>query len=309
MSLFLHIGLPKTAKTTLQRHIFPQYPGFRGKFGDSKPINSYSWWPAHLAWQRQTNGWQRVVESWATRVAPNAQTLISSEGLAQWPTSGVNWRGNSWPVDDQYQANIRVRPHPICQFLHVVQSRFETEAPVKVVLTLRAQGPFLGSLYAQQSDEMKQPSQSDFEAKVRQLLTANDPFCDWHALVDDVSSVVGRENLSILFFEDSLDSNIRRIGALLDYSFDLPDFSRVRENVKQNGTGGWAVQPRGLRRRGLAGSTLNQAWGRHLSAPSRSHNAAIQLNDALAAEIRDYFRASNKRLGAVLQRDLIALGY
>ena len=240
---------------------------------------------------------------------PQAQTLVSSEGLAQWPTSGVNRRGNSWPVDDQYQANIRVRPHPICQLLHVVQGRFETEAPVKVVLTLRAQGPFLGSLYAQQSDEMKQPSQSDFEAKVKHLLTGKDPFCDWHALVDDVSSVVGRENLSILFFEDSLDANIRRIGALLDYPFDVPNSSRVRENVKQEGARVWAVHPRGLRRQGLARSTLIQAWGRHLSAPSRNHNAAIQLNGALAAEIRDYFRASNKRLGAILQRDLTALGY
>ena len=198
MSLVLHIGLPKTATTTLQRHIFPQHPGYCGKFGDGRPMSSCSWWPAHLAWQRQSIGWQKVVESWASRVAHGHSTFVSSEGLAQWPTSAINRRGNSWPVDDNW-ANIRVRPHPICEFLNVVQSGLDAGVPVKVVLTLRVQGAFLASLYAQQSGDMKQPSQSDFEAKVKRLLTENDSFCDWHALVDDVSSVIGRENLAIPF--------------------------------------------------------------------------------------------------------------
>lgn len=328
MSHYLHIGLPKTATTTLQKHIFPQFPSYRGKLADGRPLSSYEWWPAHWAWQQQAEGWQEVLSSWAS--SEEANILLSSEGLTQWPLTGRFGSHSAWPVDDFYLASDRTRPHPVSHFLAAIRDSSPTGSAPKVIVSLRAQATFLASLYAEQARYMKRPSQRDFEAKVAALLAADDPFCDWHALLSDISATVGSENVCILLFEDSLLTNVRRIQDFMRFPFTL-DSPIVSENVRRLDTRTWVMTLSSSRGRFGRDSFLRgvldlrhlASWRfqrfqsrfagikRYASQDDRSANpvVTVRLTDSVIGQVRQHFRASNERLGNILERDLFDLGY
>ena len=336
--LTLHIGLPKTATTTLQTHVFPMVPGYLGKFyGESpntaveEPFRQHR--KAHEQW---TEG-KSALTAPATQFIESldrfneSQILISDEGLSRWPVDG---RVNS-PFHDGWHETFRARPHPVVDFLAALREAGEGRLKVRVILTLRNQSDFMGSLYAQWQRSMGNPSQNDFEAKVTRALSTDDPFFDYATLVEELEQDLGDGDLLILLYEDGLERNVSRIAEFLGIELVAPHSSRSRENVKRHGSQSWkgASVEKPVTKRGPLGRIRRAAartWPdalrvlagplkralKRLDAASESfvkpqtrEGVVITMSDRLAREVREHYADSNERLAQTLERDLKSLGY
>lgn len=338
--LTLHIGLPKTATTTLQTHVFPMLPGYVGKFYGESP---------NTAVEEPFRQFQKAYEQWtegkSALTAPatqfiesldrfnESQILISEEGLYRWPVDGRVEHG--WPFFDGWHETFRARPHPVVDFLAALREAGEGRLKVRVILTLRNQSDFMGSLYAQLQNSMRKPSQNDFEAKVTRALSTDDPFFDYATLVEELEQDLGDGDLLILLYEDGLELNVSRIAEFLGIELVAPHSSRSRENVKRHGSqswkGAWVEKP--VTKRGPLGRIRRAAartWPdalrvlagplkralKRLDAASESfvkpqtrEGVVITMPDRLAREVREHYADSNERLAQTLERDLKSLGY
>ena len=336
--LTLHIGLPKTATTTLQTHIFPQLPGYLGKYYGSDRLTRgalfVSGGEALSQWIKGSPRWPRAVEAWVESLGElgEAQPLLSDEALARWPSE---LHGPShWPLSDGWSDTLRVRPHPVIELLEAVRAAGRSnDLRVRVIVTLRNQPEFMGSLYAQLQGGMQRPGQADFEAKVEESLRRDDPFFDYASLVEELQQVVGGTDLLVLLHEDGLERNVARIAEFLD--LPLRATGLTRENVKSESAqawkGAWTDLP--VTRRGPLGSlrkAVDRRWPNSLGTlapplkrmlagvdaasarvvkPKRHEGVRIELSDELAERIRRHYGPSNERLALLLGRDLKALGY
>ncbi len=336
--LTLHIGLPKTATTTLQTHVFPQLPGYLGKYYGADRLTRGAPWvigdKALRQWTNRSAGWPRAVEAWVESLGGlgEAQTMFSNEGLAQWPSElhGLSY----WPLSDGWSDTLRVRPHPVIEFLEAVRTAGGSrDVKVRVIVTLRNQPEFMGSLYAQLQGGMQHPGQADFEAKVMESLRRDDPFFDYASLVEELARAVGGEHMLVLLYEDGLERNVERIGEFLDSPLSATE--SMRENVKRKGQqtwrGAWADVP--VTNRGALGKLrkrVYRSWPHALHMlerplkrmlagvdavsarvvePKRHEGVRIELSDEVAAGIRRHYGPSNERLAQLLGRDLKVLGY
>lgn len=285
----------------MQTVVFPQYPGFVGKYGDQLRLKRYSWWPWHLSWQRQTPGWQNLTQTWvrAQTAANRHGILLSSEGLSQWPIRGAPTNTHSMPVDDDYMLFSRKRPHPVSEMLTHLHLGLSNDWEINVILTLRRQFDFLASLYAENARYMVQPSQSDFDAKLRTLCRTTDSYCDYATLVEEIDDVVQPKNMHVLLFEDGISHNVRRLSRILE--FPLHPVEGVRHNHRQAVPGTWLLERR--RDKTLHGR-LRLPLGRQ-----STDSIGITACGDLPSLVNSTYRKTNIRLGERLGRDIAALGY
>lgn len=334
--LTLHVGLPKTATTTLQTHVFPQVPGFIGR---SKANLS----PATEAPYRK---FRAVADQWARgRSAPSAdlvsfiatlckfssdEVLVSEEALSRWVIDDESTV--AWPFHDGCWSLPRVRPHPLSRRLAELRVATDDHFNVRIILTLRNQAHFMASLYAQQQREMFHPSQTDFEAKIARALDIDEPAFDWASLVEELRRSVGDDDVLILLHEDGIERNASRIAKFL--KTPLSTTTNVRENVKREGPQAWRgtwVEPvtdRGALHR--VRRTTNRLWPEVLRPlapplkrmlvgldaavacviePKHRVGVRVELTHELTEKIRHHYRPSNDRLGQMIGRNLQSLGY
>lgn len=335
--LTLHVGLPKTATTVLRSRVFPQIPGFLGKYSvaPSKHRFANSATGALLEdWERGSPDWRGAIDGWVRSLAEldERYLLLSQESLTSWP-AGISDQ-LQYPFGDDWLGARRVRPHPLVKFLQSVKSAGRSNGiKVRVMVTLRAQPEFMASRYAQSQGRMRQPGQSDFEAKVRESLRRADPFFDYASLVEELAEVVGMENLLVLLYEDGMESNVERISKFVD--LPLRFAHSTRENVKRRGPQTWEGPPTyvPVTQRGVLGNmrkTARNSWpdalrvleaplkrivagldvaSARLVEPKRYAGVQVELSGELSDEIRRRFGSSNDRLARILGRDLEQLGY
>jgi hypothetical protein len=221
--VFIHIGLAKTATTTLQANYFPSVTGYLGKRITEvaseghekiqKPINSIQ--TAHdavfnrllAAYSRAPQAlWKFDVHNWVRRVCQCTErvVLVSEECLTRWPSPRTL---SLHPFDDDWEPNQRRRPAPIVELLSQIQSILPPESKFGVILVLRNQVDLMGSRYAESQRILRAPSQRDFEAKVRNYLNPIDSYFDYASLVGELRSCLGSQSLLVLLFEDGVESN------------------------------------------------------------------------------------------------------
>jgi hypothetical protein len=320
VDLILHVGLTKTATTTLQKHFFSQLPIYRGRLKGSS---------AFEAWSSRRPDWRDEVVKWLANVERSDidAALFSEEQLSRWP---VKSNDSFHPLTDGWADLTRTRPHPMIEFLDAIQLNKVSDVRLRAIITIRRQADFLGSRYAQRTSSMRKPSQADFETKVADLLASGDPFCDWAALVEELQQVIEAENLLVLIHEDGLAHNVERLAAFLSVRFDSAGMQDWRENVKRDGHQAWKGP---ISEHGSWGTFLRVAserWPRSFRQGSRilkavatkigpsgarclkryaSKEVRIVLSEELAADILRHYFASNVRLGALLDRDLSKVGY
>ena len=322
--LTLHVGLPKTGTTTLQREVFPEFRGYvcgtesSGPSGDlaQQMLRLYQVKGAHRDWN--TDVWRSEAIAWwaQARATSNGPLLVSLEGLYRWfdPVTGTPWplMGNG-----KYRSHRR-GDHPLGSFLAALQTQFG-DCRLRVALTLRNQSDFLASHYAQISYRLSNPSQKDFEAKVRHVITEFDPFFDWINALTQISSIVGAPNLQISVFENGLDSVARDISAFVDPNW-VPAPIKMHHNARgQQET--WTLtvpQRRGLRRllnairfRNLVQTreSLRNQRGLNSTSARSVDTSHLIVPRALRVEIQHHFKHVNEELSYLIGKDLVNFGY
>ena len=327
--LTLHVGLPKTGTTTLQREVFPEFRGYvcgtesSGRSGDlaQQMLRLYQVKGAHRDWN--TDVWRSEAIAWwaQARATSDGPLLVSLEGLFRWfdPVTGM-----PWPLmgDGDARWSNREAPHPLIGFLLALQMCLPT-CRIRVVLTLRNQSDFMASHYAQISYRVLAPSQGDFEEKVRQATRREDPFFNWFATAKGLSDVVGIENFRIAVFEEGLDQACSVITRFVDDSW-RPVPVVARHNVREGPTGWSATSDRRSRLRSLTRDTwpiesfprirkLATVVGgpalRLVGGKSGSMRAPIIVSEELREEICNTYQASNRLMAEMCDRDLMSLGY
>lgn len=329
--LTLHVGLPKTATTTLQAHVFPQFPGFvNSSTANLSPATEDLYLKFRAVADQWVQGNSASSEIMAPFVAslgnfsPDA-VLVSDENLSSWAIDGGRPR---WPVEDGWFRMPRERPYSLTNRMAELKAAADGLFDVRIVLTLRNQSDFMGSLYAQLEGGMLNPSQKDFEAKIARALSSDELFLDYASLVEELGRLICGNDLLILVHEDGIERNVSRIAKFLDAPLSIAE--TVRENVKREGPQAWRGVDRTATKRGTFGrmrKAANRSWPealRALAPPARRMLAGldaastrivggkgvrVELSRELTEKIRDHYRPSNERLGELIGRDLQSFGY
>lgn len=216
-TLFLHVGLPRTGTTTLQRHFFSNHPNYLGKDGNYDPAQTKT------GSNKEVENLQAL--SRASKMLPardvrektkiwvsNIQNLddeygdswiVSDEGLSAWdidlPLS------TPWPIsyakNNELAERKREWPHPLTNYLKNYLIPEWSPGSVKVILTLRNPETWIPSLYSHCTEALRDPCQKQFDVMVEDLTKTYCPFLDWRNLCSGLSSAVGKENLLILYQE------------------------------------------------------------------------------------------------------------
>ncbi|MDN3517870.1 hypothetical protein QWY84_09625 [Aquisalimonas lutea] len=344
MDLILHIGLPKTGTTTIQRALLDEHSGSfvpRGKRNPDDPDTL-----AHAVGEKDTGPPERSTERlhraqrWAHEIRDQAQrhdpalrtVVISQEALCDWRARG---RPHRLPISmsDWSKRSLRREGNPpIVDFLKLWKDEIWPWGRVRVIFTVRNQPEWLASLYAQLSDRIVRPSQKDFERRVYSLIDTDDPYIQWSHWHAGLVEALGSDNVCTLLTEEIDSPHFwKKLGTFVDPGTTNPDLHKnpdIEENKRNESPGvAWRIRPPHIRRmvmnnwpdnrfNGLRLSTLRfmdkteslyKPVTRLLFFPVRGRN--FLLTDRVRQDILRHVRLSNQRLAEQLGRDLESLGY
>lgn len=331
--LFLHVGMPKTGTTLLQRDVYPKFSGYVGKYQPHRTSKCLQ--GLHDLWHQSMAG---VVPSpqpfraWASQLPKTPTVVLSEELLAQWPREDVDL---PFPLLDEDAAvhPPRVGRPPVVRFVAAMQDALTAQFRIKVVLTLRRQVDFFPSLYAQLSNRMHAPSSHDFALKMKAHLASGDHFGEFDRYVTEFERTLGSEGLLVLLLEDGVDVMVNSLQRFLreDRPVRLDQASEANTRRKD---GTWTLRGTSplARVHSHASSLANAVWppslapdaraafGRRLGSPlvrlrglrddrERERGGTLYVSSELKNCVRLHFATSNQRLSLQLGRDLSPLGY
>jgi len=330
--LVVHIGLPKTATTSLQKQFFPQVAGYLGKkYSGGLHVKSQLENPGEVFSEfEEIQNAHSQGQDWAARLADWVDNLdfseqpvqiISHEGLARW-RSPPKVDASSWPGQRAHQEDVPRRgAHPVTVFLAKLRDFLPPGVSLFTIVTLRNQADFLGSLAAQTTGQA---------AVIERVTQSEDSYVDFFSLVTELEKVIGPSQHLTLLFEDGVERNSKNIVDFAGltplkegFNFEFGEPQNVRK--KGNNTWRWHRKPRysrsgvfrGLRRVILrrfprlvpALREANRFVHRTLVAVDGAFRQQISISDADRLRLKVYCAPSNERLAEHLKRDLISLGY
>ena len=320
-TLFLHIGLPKTATTYLQARIFPQLdrllyfdtpkdPAFDGPVdrGMGSRIMSCLFNRDPRVWQ--THG-EAVFEQLLGRRSDwqPRDVLISDEGI-----------GRTGSRPDHLAAHLRE--------VSVVAQDWSLRR-VAVICAFRRQDHWLGSHYSQMSDRNPKASQSDFNRACRDLLRVTaDRFklgmmLDYATLRDALVGVVGQENVLMYPYERQKINPDAVLAQVLDFlgegaapkasaslCKDGGSVGPAGVNVRSLGENLWSIRPYGAGLK-LRPYRLVQWAGLpdHVFFPRLGRPRSFTLTENDSRTLLAAYAVSNRRLASELGIDLAQYGY
>ena len=198
--LVIHVGLPKTGTTTLQRRFFKDninYFGIGAKRGDGladelldlfldyslgKSIHG-----AALKWKAN------VLGALSERGAGSMPVLISSEFFFEGHINEVP----EFPLVKPCEYSEQTVPKLI-GFVDYI-NRDIWVGKVKVIVTFRDEIEWLASKYVQASNKILFASQSDFERRMQIFMSSKNQFwIDWMAWLECFAGVLGEDNVVAL---------------------------------------------------------------------------------------------------------------
>ena len=316
-TLIVHIGLPKTATTTMQRLAFPMYSGYicgtesQGLQRDSAQRFLHLYQEGKFHPEFGTPHWNVEVRNWwnTSRLLNETPQLVSLEGLYRWcdPVSGEPW---PFMGRGRYADSHRVGTHPIVSFIEALRKALQTE--VGVVLTVRNQADFAASLYAQLSYRIHRPGQEDFEHRAHQMLERQDPFFDWCALSMNLVDQIGKEYFLCLVHEDGVNQNLAKLSDFLGGGFSFGEITE-RHNTRSTSRNSWQASQQAKWR-----SFLGDIWPPQRASRTRSILTAMSskvlrqkpryspiiVSEKTRQSFQAAYRTSNRNFQTFLSREL-----
>lgn len=329
VSVTLHVGLPKTGTTALQRDAFPDFDGYVCGTESSGYSSILARQLEHLydlscdSGNSTTDSWEAKLHEWWVRATEYhvEPKLISLERLFRWrdPQTGL-----AWPFMGEGSAawSQREGTHPLVKFLKSLTDTLDA-VQFRVAFTIRNQPDFMASLYAQISKTLVYPGQQDFEEKVRRFLQSDDPFFHWSKTLSQIENLVGPENLAVFVYETGVDCVAQELADFLEISWS-------REHpigyTKRKGDGdAWVIQRHNAR---IIRKALRILWPLDVAVKTRrkatpivgqlvrklpevnsQFNGAIKLDSDWRRTILNHYVCENRELQRFTPHNLTHRGY
>ena len=312
---YIHLGLPKTATTTLQSHLFKNHSQihYLGKFvgdGFSPAILS-----ALISRTKKTTQFESgsihlkpLHEQQAYAVKNGKPMLLSKEGLAG-------------------SANHIKRRQ--------AQSFAEQLGPCKIILFLREPESFIKSFYTQmikafhkakqqRADWMKNLGNPPLYFDINEWMNAawnakNTPrnFLAWADTADIYAEMFGRENISIYLFEDLIATPKKTISALCcDLGIDAEEGLRLMDQKRKNDrlTTDYTDRIKALEKSMIQSYIFRRAGPKKRNAMLYSNQTTEEkirpiLSDKWKKEIHAFSEQQNRRMTTQWNIPLADYGY
>lgn len=303
--LIFHMGLPKTATTTLQRSVLPGNPGYcreweneRKKDGLDKDLVRIFRGP-ESSWDAELGKWSEKVRNKNAKHRNADRIIVSNEQFSGMDGSATDPL-DRWPIGTRknlHRKTDHIARRPFVPLLRRIQERHWPHGAVKVILVFRNQAEWLASLYAQRSRKIRRASQVDFNRQVERLIKSEETYLDWSSWVDDIETTIGKENALFLFMEeigkDSFWSDFASFSGIdMEHSMTTFKGDAPGENVNRTNQNTWNLKP---------------YRGGHFDWP---RGKRIVLTPELKQEILEYCLPFNTRLSErIHSTDISELGY
>jgi hypothetical protein len=314
-TLYLHVGLPKTATTYLQKEVFPslsssRYLGIPQGMAFSGPEKLESG-PRTL-----TNCVKRSALLWESYGDAVFQDLFGCR-CADRPPGNVL-------LSDEGVGRAGSRPTLLSAHLKGIaaQARSWGFGRFRVLCVFRRQDHWLASHYAQISDRNPQASQAHFEASVqRKLDPVGERFgfgmlLDYAALGHAIHQAVGASDVLMLPYEllvhDSTQFHEKVLSFLGEETGPATFESTRKQNVRSTQEGVWELRPSRRSqvvrlRPGRLFASLGLPDELHLSW--RTSGGSIQMTEPVSTSILREYEDSNRTLADAIDLDLAPYGY
>lgn len=330
-TIYLHLGVPKTATTFLQKALFPALEDVEytpkeklKELSGGQGIDTlFRYSP--LIWREEESA-RRILDH-ITQIRRRT-ILISEECIHGGQFPPVSLR----PYNDHKPDWARRDGYDLCTLArHVAEISAQINKQgaynVRAIVTIRRQDTKLASSYAEISSNLEGASQRDFEQWIERLL-APDHFyrrsgaakLDYHWFYECLAHEIGGENVFFLPYEELkidprgyINTWCRMLGGIAPREgFDYPE---ERVNKKSEGGGTWTVSPPAyMGPRIRPKSALMDKFGVPNRIPARfvdrGRDTTIHLTEALSDFIMGKYRSSNAALNSQLESfDLEGYGY
>ena len=243
-TVFLHIGLPKTGSTFLQKRVFPQLSHLKVI---SMPRNEHF---RESGTRLLGSVFSRSDTIWLHYADQIFEALLQP-----------GWQSDQRDIliSDEVIGRSTSRQALCAGHLAGMKSALKDRGieRFKLLFFVRRQDEWLASHYAQVSDRREKPGQRDFENLAARITDPHEERFTFGALLDyaatysAISSAVGNDNVKVLPME-WLESNLSVLSRELADWLDLPSEaielgSHRVENKRNTGRGIWKLRDRSWR--------------------------------------------------------------
>lgn len=304
--LHLHLGLPKTASTWLQKEVFAMLDHL--DYRDCPRNSLFELGGEERERRLMTGAFMQSSEIW-----PGFGDAIFHELLGKrqtWLTDGRDLL-----VSDEGMGRQASRPTLFAAHLHEMQQKAKEWGfdRLNLVCVIRRQDHWLASHYAQMSDRNPRAGQADFERLVREVTSPQlaryqfGMLLDYGVIYDRLRQVIDAESLLMLPYELLRQSPQIFLQTLLERlntpSGRIAEIVRLTEGTTANVRsehGLWRLRVPAARR--IAGVRL-PAWRFGI------REQTIKLTSDISGRILNAYSASNQSLAAETGVDLSEHGY
>lgn len=305
-TLHLHIGLPKTASTWLQKEVFPLLGHLEYRNCPRSPL--FENIGEHAEWRLMTSAFMQSSEIW-----PGFGDAIFREMLGD-PQTWLT-KGRDLLISDEGMGRQASRPALFAAHIHELQRKAREWGfdRLNIICMIRRQDHWLASHHAQMSDRNPIAGQADFERLVREVTSPGlaryefGMLLDYGVIHDRLLQVVKAEDLLILPYELLGKSPQAFLQTLLE-KLDTPS-GKIAEIVRltqgttanvRSDQGVWRLRARPARK--IAGFPL-PGWS------SGKREQTIELTSEISHRIHNAYATSNRSLAEKIDVDLNDHGY